>query len=79
MWVPWVGNAGEMGKSITISWSARTHFWVFQDYWNTTNQVRYSTTNGYVNSLPVPGSSTGGGRKRLTVHSDGSLTMENTQ
>jgi hypothetical protein len=76
MWVPWVGNNGEMGKSITISWGGRTRYWVFQDYWNNTDLVRYSTANSYQNSLPVPGSSTGAGRKRLILRSDGSLSME---
>jgi hypothetical protein len=76
MWVPWVGNGTEMSKSITISWGGRIRYWVFQDYWNTTDLVRYSTVNSYQNSLPVPGASTGAGRKRLTVRADGSLFME---
>ncbi|WP_067824958.1 hypothetical protein [Actinomadura kijaniata] len=76
MWIPWVGNNAEMGKSITVSWGGTTRYWVFQDYWNTQNQVRYSTTNSYQSSLPVPGSSTGGGRKSLIVQSDGSLYLQ---
>jgi hypothetical protein len=78
MWVPWVGNNGEMGKSITISWGGRIRYWVFQDYWNTTDQVRYSTANSYQNSLPVPGTSTGAGRKRLVLQSNGTLSMQNS-
>ncbi|MEV0231680.1 hypothetical protein [Nonomuraea sp. NPDC050786] len=78
MWVPWVGNDGEMGKSIRISWGGTARYWVFQDYWNTSDLVRYSTTNSYQNSVPVPGSNTGGGRKSLTVQSDGTLALTNT-
>jgi hypothetical protein len=78
MWIPWVGNESEMGKSITISWGGRVRYWVFQDYASPNNQIRYSTANGYVNSVPATGSGTGGGRKRLIVNSDGSLSMESS-
>jgi hypothetical protein len=78
MWIPWVGNNGEMWKSITISWGGVVRYRVFQDYWNTMDQVRFSTTNSYQNSSVVPGNSTGGGRKTLIVQSDGSLSMQNS-
>jgi hypothetical protein len=78
MWVPWVGNGAEMWKSITISWGGEVRYQVFQDYWNTANQVRYSKTNSYQNSFVVPGDSTGGGRKTLIVQSDGTLSMQNS-
>ncbi|MEU6413052.1 hypothetical protein [Microbispora sp. NPDC046933] len=77
MWIPWVGNEGEMGKSIAVHRHYRVLYWIFQDYWSTTNQVRYSTTNSYRTSAPVPGNSTGGGRKRLSIRSDGTPFMEN--
>ncbi|MGK5550861.1 hypothetical protein ACSNOI_04540 [Actinomadura kijaniata] len=77
MWIPWVGDNAEMTKSITVSWGGTTRYWVFQDYWNSQDQVRYSTANSYQNSFPVPGSSTGGGRKSLIVQSDGSLYLQN--
>lgn len=76
IWVPWVGNDGEMGKSIVVYRGIRARYWLFQDYWNTADQVRYSTTKSYQQSLPVPGSSTGGGGKRLIVREDGSLFLE---
>ncbi|MFI7637244.1 hypothetical protein [Nonomuraea sp. NPDC049400] len=78
MWVPWVGNSAEMGESIRISWGGTARYWVFQDYWNTSNLVRYSTTYSYQNSFPVPGSNTGGGGKSLTIQSDGTLLLQNT-
>lgn len=78
MWVSWVGNQGEIGKSIVISWGGSDHYRVFQDYWNSADQVRYSTYNSYQQSNPVAGDSTGGGRKRLTIRGDGSLFMERT-
>ncbi len=78
MWIPWVGNNGEMGKSITISWGGVEHYQVFQDYWNTADQVRFSKTNSYQNSFVVPGDSTGGGRKTLIVQSDGTLYMQDS-
>jgi hypothetical protein len=73
---PWVGNQGEMGKSIAIQRGTRIIYWVFQDYWNTHDQIKYSTTNSYEQSVPVPGSSTGGGTKRLIILRDGSLSMD---
>lgn len=78
IWIPWVGGATEMGKSIIVYRNLRARYWLFQDYRNPTDLIRYSTTNSYHQSPPVPGSSTGGGRKRLTIRSDGSLFMENT-
>lgn len=78
IWIPWVGGDNEMGKSIVVYRNLRARYWIFQDYWNPTDLIRYSTTNSYHQSLPVPGSSTGGGRKRLTIRSDGSLFMEST-
>ncbi|MEV7009266.1 hypothetical protein [Streptosporangium sp. NPDC051022] len=78
IWIPWVGGDNEMGKSIIVYRNLRARYWIFQDYWNPTDLIRYSTTNSYHQSLPVPGSSTGGGRKRLTIRPDGSLFMENT-
>ncbi|GHE37049.1 hypothetical protein GCM10017673_44510 [Streptosporangium violaceochromogenes] len=76
MWVPWVGNDGEIGKSIVVYRGIRAQYWLFQDYWDTADQIRYSTTKSYQQSVPVPGSSTGGGRKRLIVRGDGSLFLE---
>lgn len=78
IWIPWVGNEGEMWKSIVISWGGTNRYWVFQDYWNSTNLVRYSRTNSYQNSVPIPGSNTGGGRRTLVVQSDGSLYLQHS-
>ncbi len=77
IWIPWVGGDNEMGKSIIVYRNLHARYWIFQDYQDPTDLIRYSTTNSYHQSLPVPGSSTGGGRKRLTLRSDGSLYMEN--
>ncbi|GII96165.1 hypothetical protein [Sinosporangium siamense] len=78
LWIPWVGNQEEMTKSVALAWDGAVfRYWIFQDYWNTANQVRYSTTNSYAQSSPVPGSSTGAGRKRLIVRGDGTLFLEN--
>jgi hypothetical protein len=81
IWVPWVGNQGEFSKAtFSIFWSdefGQEHeYKILQDYQNPADQVMY-TTNVYPGS-PVPGSSTGAGRKRLIVRSDGSFFMENT-
>jgi hypothetical protein len=78
MWIPWVGSGAEMWKSITISWGGAVRYQVFQDYWNTSDQVRYSKTNSYQNSFIVPGDSTGGGRKTIIVQSDGTLYMQDS-
>ncbi|MFI6786912.1 hypothetical protein ACIBG4_06250 [Nonomuraea sp. NPDC050383] len=73
---PWVGNQGEMGKSITIQRGTRTIYWVFQDYWNAQDQIKFSTTNSYEQSVPVAGKSTGGGERRLTIVVNGSLFID---
>ncbi|MFI6519856.1 hypothetical protein ACIBF1_30150 [Spirillospora sp. NPDC050679] len=69
--VPWVGNNGEMKKSIRVEpnnqGDVSYRYWIFQDYWQSNDQVKYSTTNSYTDSKPVPGSSTGAGRKRLIL------------
>jgi hypothetical protein len=75
-WIPWVGNEGEIGKSITISWNGTTRYWIFQDYWNTLDMIRYSMAGSYAQSTPVPGSNTGAGRKILTIGSDGTLSLQ---
>ncbi|WP_030455860.1 hypothetical protein [Herbidospora cretacea] len=78
MWVPWVGNDGEMGKSIVVYQGKQVRYWIFQDYWNPTDLIRYSTTNSYQQSQPVPGANSGAGRKRLIIRADGTLLLEKT-
>ncbi|WP_285591266.1 hypothetical protein [Herbidospora sp. NBRC 101105] len=76
MWVPWVGNDGEMGKSIVVYQGQKVLYWIFQDYWNTSHQIRFSTSNSYQQSKPVPGAATGAGRKRLIIRADGTPLLE---
>jgi hypothetical protein len=75
IWVPWVGRDGEMSKSIHIV-GGNTECWVFQDYWNTHDLVRYSRTKSYTYSAPVLGANTGAGRKVLLVGDNCALTLE---
>ncbi|MEV4116012.1 hypothetical protein [Nonomuraea sp. NPDC049695] len=81
--VPWVGNAEEISKSIRV-WkdgltcppdeACRPHkfhlYYIFQDYWQPNDQVKYTSTGVYDFAPPVPGSSTGGGNKRLIIALD---------
>ncbi len=76
MWVPWVGNDNEMSKSLIVH--SDRPYQVFQDYWDPSNAVEYILEGNYKDGQSVPGSSTGGGRKRLIIRSDGSLFLETT-
>ncbi|MEZ0070816.1 hypothetical protein [Planotetraspora sp. GP83] len=76
MWIPWVGNENEMDKSIDVNLGLTVPYWIFQDYWNGSNQIKFSKNHSYRDSVPVPGSNTGGGRKRLTIRPDGSPYLE---
>ncbi|GHE38294.1 hypothetical protein GCM10017673_45810 [Streptosporangium violaceochromogenes] len=64
------------GKSLVVH-SDRLYR-VFQDYWDPSDAVEYVVEGNYKDGRPVPGSNTGGGRKRLTVRPDDSLSLENT-
>ena len=81
--VPWVGELAEMGKSIRVykdgitcppSEPCRPHkfhlYYIFQDYWQPNNQVKYTGTGVYDFAPPVSGPSTGGGNKRLIIAPD---------
>ncbi|GII96164.1 hypothetical protein [Sinosporangium siamense] len=77
MWIPWAASETEMeDKHIIIYWS-NGRLRLFQDYRDPSDQVKYSQMIVYHAAIPVPGASTGGGRKRVTVNPDGSLSMEN--
>jgi len=75
VWVPWVGRDDEMSKSIHIA-GGNIECWVFQDYWNPHDLIRYSKTKSYTYSSPVGGANTGGGRKVLTIGDNCSLSLE---
>ena len=78
--VPWVGNSSEMGKSIEVYKEGLTcspcrpykfHlYYIFQDYWQPNDQVKYTNNGIYDYALPVSGPSTGGGNKRLIIAPD---------
>lgn len=81
--VPWVGNADEMSKSIRVhkegltcpsSEPCRPHkfhlYYVFQDYWQPNDQVKYTGNGIYDYAQPIPGPSTDGGNKRLIIAPD---------
>ncbi len=79
MRVPWVGNPSETNKNIQVykvyNWNGEHSVFlydIFQDYWEPNNQVKYGFYNSYdlPRPLPVPGDSTGGGKKRLIIASD---------
>lgn len=80
--VPWVGDQGEMGKSIVIYWDDNVprHF-VFQDYWNPQNMIKYNRFNDYRSASPVPGDNISTKymerAKTLFVQSNGSLRIQN--
>ncbi|MCP9946803.1 hypothetical protein LUX12_21590 [Streptomyces somaliensis] len=80
--VPWVGSSDEMSKSIRAykdgitcppGEPCRPHkfhlYYVFQDYWQPDDQVKYTGYGIYDYAQPVPGNSTGGGNKRLVIGS----------
>lgn len=78
--IPWVGNSGEMGKSIQVYKEGTTCspcrpykfllYQIFQDYWQPSDQIKYTKTGIYDYAVPVSGSSTGGGNKRLIIAPD---------
>lgn len=80
MRVPWVGNQDEMNKDIQVYKNGRDQYGerqfflydIFQDYWEPSDQVKYGFYNSYdmPRPLPVPGDSTGGGKKRLIIAPD---------
>jgi hypothetical protein len=50
--------------------NSRALYWIFQDYWDPSDQIRFSKSNSYAASSVVPGG-TGGGRKRLIINGNG--------
>ncbi|MEU2867053.1 hypothetical protein ACIQWL_40640 [Streptomyces mirabilis] len=82
--VPWVGNSDEVSpKSIRVYKEGLTcppgescraqkfHlYYVFQDYWQPNDQVKYTANGIYDYARPVSGPSTGGGDKRLIIAPD---------
>jgi hypothetical protein len=80
--VPWVGP-DEIGKSIRVykdgitcppGEPCRPHkfhlYYIFQDYWQPNDQVKWTPIGVYDTAPPVPGPSTGGGNKRLIIAAD---------
>ena len=75
-WVPWVSSDAEMwGKNIIIR-SAHHDYYVFQDYSDPGNAVKYSENRRYQGAVALSGG-TGGGVKILVVNSDEALSMTN--
>ncbi|GHE37042.1 hypothetical protein GCM10017673_44500 [Streptosporangium violaceochromogenes] len=78
MWVPWATGRVEAKEKCIVVYDGTHLLWVYQDHSDTNNTVKYHVDGTYWSPVAVPGSSTGGGRKRLIIRSDGSLLMENT-
>lgn len=79
IWVPWVGNDGEMHKCIVLeSKDAHLHLRVFQDYWNPAwrDAVKVATPGeNYETATQVPGNNQGGGVKTLAILGNKTLSM----
>ncbi len=83
LWVPWVGNDGEMWKCIMITCPDQDNMTIqlFQDYWNppnanATKRVYVSRgESGYGAGREIFGENRGGGEKALMIASDTTLTM----
>lgn len=78
MWVPWATGKVEAKEKCIVIYDGTRLLWVYQDYSDPNNTVKYHVDGTYWSPVAVPGGSTGGGRKRLIIRGDGSLLMENT-
>ena len=78
IWVPQVSNDSEaFNQVIIIIVPDRYDYYVFQDYTDPSQTIKYSLTRRYTGAVAVSGG-TGAGRKILTINSDGTLSMTTT-
>ncbi len=74
-WIGWASDNAEAWRKNIIVRCPHRHYYLFQDYNDSNDTVKYSQTRHYADAVPLPGGS-GAGRKRLVIHSDSTLTME---
>ena len=77
-WVPWAGSDADVWKKNIIIRSAHHYYYVFQDYNDPSDTVKYSQTRRYEDAVALLPDGTGGGDKFLTVNSDETLSMTNS-
>jgi len=74
IWIPWVASQDEMNKAIEIVSDGETLFFVFQDYNDSTDQIKYYSTRSYP-GISMEGASMRGGKKTLSITSTNKLKM----
>lgn len=67
VWIPWVFNQGDMGKSIRVLGNERVLYYIFQSG----NTVWWSRDGQKNHGRPVPGDSSVNGRRTVTLTVDG--------
>jgi hypothetical protein len=78
LWVPWVGNNGEMWKCLVLALGNRK-LKIYQDYWKPAYQdaVKYVWDNGsYEDGNELGGNNRGGGEKALIIQNEASVIMQ---
>ena len=67
--IPWVKQQADMGKAMTIHWSGRIQYYLFQD--QILEIISFCRDGMFDSRSPVVGANTQGGRKVLTIAPSG--------